>query len=244
MRQLLSDVRVVDLSDEPAGAYATKVFADLGADVVKVEPPGGGELRRRRPRALLHLDTNKRAVVADVTSDAGRRRVAWLLEHADVVVESPGSGDLAALGVDRDELRGTLPEPGRHLHQRLRRQRPVLGLPLVRPGRADRRLVDLPARTFRWSAGEDARHRRPVLDRSHRRTRGARRRVALRAQPAKAPTSTVRRPRRWAPRRCGSDASSCGTTAVSRKPRTCRAAPAPGISSRTACTRVPTATSR
>jgi crotonobetainyl-CoA:carnitine CoA-transferase CaiB-like acyl-CoA transferase len=109
MRQLLSDVRVVDLSDEPAGAYATKVFADLGADVVKVEPPGGGELRRRRPMALLHLDTNKRAVVADVTDDAGRRRLAWLLDHADLVIESPGMGDLAAFGVDRDELRARHP---------------------------------------------------------------------------------------------------------------------------------------
>ncbi len=109
MRQLLSDVRVVDLSDEPAGAYATKVFADLGADVVKVEPAGGGELRRRRPLALLHLDTNKRAVVADVTGDAGRARVAWLLDRADLVVESPGMGDLAAFGVDRDELRSRHP---------------------------------------------------------------------------------------------------------------------------------------
>ena len=40
MRQLLSDLHVVELSQEPAGAYCAKVFGDLGADVVKVEPPG------------------------------------------------------------------------------------------------------------------------------------------------------------------------------------------------------------
>src|SRR5712675_298516 len=64
MHQLLSDVSVVDLSTEPAGAYCAKVFADLGADVVKVEPRSGDPLRRH-PERFVHLNTNKRSVVFD-----------------------------------------------------------------------------------------------------------------------------------------------------------------------------------
>ena len=63
MRQVLSDVVVVDLAAEPAGAYCAKKFADLGAEVVKVEPPAG-DPQRARPGGFLHLNTNKRSVVA------------------------------------------------------------------------------------------------------------------------------------------------------------------------------------
>ena len=70
MRQLLSDVAVVELSTEPAGSYCGKVFADLGADVVKVEPPEG-DPQRRHPERFVHLNTNKRAVAVP---DGRRRR--------------------------------------------------------------------------------------------------------------------------------------------------------------------------
>ena len=72
MRQLLSDIRVVEFSDEPAGAYCGKVFADLGATVTKVEPVGGSELRER-PGAWLHLGTNKRSVVLGGRGQTGGR---------------------------------------------------------------------------------------------------------------------------------------------------------------------------
>jgi crotonobetainyl-CoA:carnitine CoA-transferase CaiB-like acyl-CoA transferase len=74
VRQLLSDIRVVEFSDEPAGAYCGKVMADLGAEVVKIEPPSGGELRAR-PGAALHLNTNKRSVVIQPGDVAGRNEV-------------------------------------------------------------------------------------------------------------------------------------------------------------------------
>jgi crotonobetainyl-CoA:carnitine CoA-transferase CaiB-like acyl-CoA transferase len=108
MRQVLSDVMVVELSEEPAGSYCGKVFADLGADVVKVEPPGGDRLRGWTG-AFLHLNTNKRSVAVEGTSPAGRDRVWQLLERADVVIQSLGSGDLGALGTSWQEVRDRFP---------------------------------------------------------------------------------------------------------------------------------------
>jgi crotonobetainyl-CoA:carnitine CoA-transferase CaiB-like acyl-CoA transferase len=108
MRQVLSDVRVVELSAEPAGAYCAKTFADLGAHVVKVEAPAGDPLRHR-PGAFLHLNTNKRSIVVEPGDSAGRVRLERLLEGADVVVQSAGSGDLAGYGIDLDDVRQRQP---------------------------------------------------------------------------------------------------------------------------------------
>ena len=107
MRQVLSDIVVVELSTEPAGSYCAKVFADLGADVVKVEP-AGGDPQRRQPERFVHLNTNKRAVAA-ATDDRGRAQIIELLAGADVVVESQGDGDLEGFGLSRDELRVQFP---------------------------------------------------------------------------------------------------------------------------------------
>ena len=108
MRQLLSDIRVVELSQEPAGSYTGKLFADLGADVVKVEPPGGDPLRQRTG-AFLHLNTNKRSATADPSAQPGRDKLTRLLGRADVVIETTGGGELAPFGVTADELRSRLP---------------------------------------------------------------------------------------------------------------------------------------
>jgi crotonobetainyl-CoA:carnitine CoA-transferase CaiB-like acyl-CoA transferase len=108
MRQALSDLRVVELSAEPAGAYCAKTFADLGADVVKVEAPAGDPLRHR-PGAFLHLNTNKRSVVVDPDEPEDGARLARLLDRADLVVQSLGSGDLADHGIDIGELRERYP---------------------------------------------------------------------------------------------------------------------------------------
>ena len=97
---------MVELATGVEGPYAAKLLADLGAEVVKVEPPGGDPARRLGPfpedvedpeqsALFLHLNTNKRSVVADVTTDAGRARVLALVARADVVIESsrPGAPD-------------------------------------------------------------------------------------------------------------------------------------------------------
>ena len=98
MRQGLREIRVVDFSTGIAGAYTTKLFADAGADVVKVEPPGGDPLRRWSASAadlggadgplFRFLHSSKRAVIG-TPDDADVRAIA---AGADLVVESNGPG--------------------------------------------------------------------------------------------------------------------------------------------------------
>ncbi len=84
--QALSGTFVLDLSEGVAGAYCSKLLADLGAGVVKVETPAGDPLRRMGPFAggkanpeasglFLHLNANKRGIVLDLESNEGRREV-------------------------------------------------------------------------------------------------------------------------------------------------------------------------
>ena len=94
----LDGVRVVDLSTGIAGAYCTKLLADGGADVVKVEDLDGDPLRRRRVTAgdadsvlFRYLAASKRSVAVDIANHADRQLVAALLREADIVVWSRGS---------------------------------------------------------------------------------------------------------------------------------------------------------
>jgi crotonobetainyl-CoA:carnitine CoA-transferase CaiB-like acyl-CoA transferase len=107
MRQLLSDVAVLELATDTAGSYCGKVFADLGAAVVKVEAPAG-DPERDHPERYVHCNTNKR-VVRIAAGDAGRAQLSDLLADVDVVVESKDAGDLAAFGLARDDVRAQLP---------------------------------------------------------------------------------------------------------------------------------------
>ena len=97
----LSDLRVVDLSvgefEGMAGAFCAKMFADFGADVIKVEPPGGDPSRKLGPfphdnpdidtgGMFRYLNTNKRGVTVDLNSSEGRDKLQDLCTTADVVV--------------------------------------------------------------------------------------------------------------------------------------------------------------
>jgi crotonobetainyl-CoA:carnitine CoA-transferase CaiB-like acyl-CoA transferase len=93
---------VVELGSGIAPSWCGKVLADLGADVVKVEPPEGDHLRTR-PGTFAHLGTNKRSVVA-ASGAAGAATVLELVDGIDLVIEAPGSGALADWAVDRDEV--------------------------------------------------------------------------------------------------------------------------------------------
>ena len=105
-RQVFEGVRVVDLSRWVAGEYATKLFADFGADVVKVEKPEEGSLTRRwgpfpgdvahpeRSALFLHLNTNKRSIALDLSDPADRAVLLDLVATADAVVESFRPGHL------------------------------------------------------------------------------------------------------------------------------------------------------
>jgi crotonobetainyl-CoA:carnitine CoA-transferase CaiB-like acyl-CoA transferase len=97
------ELQVVEIAGSQAGALAAKLFADYGARVVKVEPPGGDPLRPNgEPWAgmgseFAFFNTSKRSVVLDLQSDAGLRRLAPLIERADVVVESAAPDPLRPL---------------------------------------------------------------------------------------------------------------------------------------------------
>ena len=117
--EALAGVRVLDLADESA-ALASRILADLGADVVKVEPPGGGATRRVGPflddrpgpeRGFFHLyhDAGKRSLVLDRSTREGAATFQRLLERADVLVETASSAALRDPALEPGALRGVNP---------------------------------------------------------------------------------------------------------------------------------------
>ena len=111
----LAGLRILDLTDLK-GAMCTKLFGDMGADVIKIEPPGGDAARRIGPfldhkphpeRSLLFwfYNTSKRGVTLDLNQRAGRELAQQLAAKADVLVESAAPGTLARLGLGYDELK-------------------------------------------------------------------------------------------------------------------------------------------
>lgn len=113
---MLEGIKVVELAND-GGALAGKMLADLGADGIVVEPPGGHpsrtygpfvEGRDDDPEASLwwwYYNTSKRSAVVDLESEAGRRDFAALAATADVVIEGEPPGRLASLDLDHDRLR-------------------------------------------------------------------------------------------------------------------------------------------
>ena len=110
----LGDIRVLDLTGEIA-SYCTKLLADLGADVIKIEPPGGDPARAvgpfyhdgrgpERSLSFANLNTSKRDVVLDLEDPAGRAAFEKLVPGADIVVESFAPGYLDRLGLGYDAL--------------------------------------------------------------------------------------------------------------------------------------------
>ncbi len=116
---MLDGLRVLDLADQ-SGALCGRILADLGADAVKVEPPGGDPGRRVPPfagerpepdRSLAWLadNVNKRGITCDLLSESGRALLRRLAGRADVVVESFAPGYLDGLGIGYAALSATNP---------------------------------------------------------------------------------------------------------------------------------------
>ena len=108
----LAGVRVTDLSQNLAGPYATQILADLGADVIKVEPPGGDPARRWGPpfvdgQSPLFLCANrgKRSIVLDLKTDAGREALRRLAASSRVFVQAFRTGVAESLGFGYDAVR-------------------------------------------------------------------------------------------------------------------------------------------
>jgi len=101
--RLLEGVRVVDFSAFVAGPLAAQVLADLGADVVKVEPPGG-EAMRAAAYAVAACQRGKRSLALDITAPAARPAVEALLRGADVVLHNFRVGVAERLGIDEETV--------------------------------------------------------------------------------------------------------------------------------------------
>jgi crotonobetainyl-CoA:carnitine CoA-transferase CaiB-like acyl-CoA transferase len=106
----LADVRVLELTQVMAGPFCGQVLADMGADVIKVEPPGGDSTRRSLgTAAFLAVNRNKRSIELDLKDDEQRATFVRLAETADVVLENHRPGVVARLGVDYETLREVNP---------------------------------------------------------------------------------------------------------------------------------------
>ena len=116
----LSDLVAIEYSEGISGAMCAKALADLGADVIKIEPPEGNALRHSGPfpngepdpeasGQFLYLNANKRGVTIDLHSENGRQRLDSLLETADFFVTDISSADAKALEISHEYLETTHP---------------------------------------------------------------------------------------------------------------------------------------
>ena len=103
----LDGITVVDLTQVIAGPFATMVLGDMGADVIKVEATGRGDLARLwrpRPEYFDTLNRNKRSVAVDLTTEEGQSVVHSLLADADVLVENMKPGRMEKFGLDYETV--------------------------------------------------------------------------------------------------------------------------------------------
>ncbi len=115
MTRALERLRVLDISQGLAAPYAAKLLGDLGADVIKLEPPEGDSARRRGPfagaedieasAAFIYANTSKRSAVVDLSKPDDRELRARLLAGADVVISHEIEPALAARGLGYERLR-------------------------------------------------------------------------------------------------------------------------------------------
>lgn len=112
----LAGIRIVDLSQNLAGPFATQILADLGADVVKVEPPAGDSARAWGPPfqggespLFLCANRNKRSIVLDLHDEAGREALRRLAVGADVFVQAFRAGVAERLGFGYEAVRAMNP---------------------------------------------------------------------------------------------------------------------------------------
>ena len=116
----LGGVKVLDLSEDIAGSFCARLLADYGAEVLKLEPPGGAALRRMGPffqddphpeKSLffLVLNLNKKGATLNLQTETGQALLKRLVPHVDVIVESYRPGYLASLGLGYQDLQALNP---------------------------------------------------------------------------------------------------------------------------------------
>src|SRR5215207_6559833 len=109
----LAGVKVLDVSQVMAGPYACMLLGDLGADVIKIEPPGGGDQTRGSmgfkmkgadSMGFLNMNRNKRSVTLNLKSQAGRQVLLRMAKDADILIENYRPGAMKRLGLGYDEV--------------------------------------------------------------------------------------------------------------------------------------------
>jgi crotonobetainyl-CoA:carnitine CoA-transferase CaiB-like acyl-CoA transferase len=114
----LEGIRVLDISQVMAGPFCCMLLGDMGADVIKIEPPETGDSTRHSmgfrlkgtdSPGFLALNRNKRSITLDLKSDEGREVLYALVKTADVLVENARPGVGARLGMDYETLRAINP---------------------------------------------------------------------------------------------------------------------------------------
>ncbi len=118
----LAHIKVLDFTTHVAGPYCTKLLADYGADVIKVERPGVGDSARgmgpfpgdiphpEKSGLFLHLNTNKRSITLDLKSNAGKKIATGLSMNADLIVENFRPGVMDRLGLSLEALQTLNPK--------------------------------------------------------------------------------------------------------------------------------------
>jgi len=117
----LTGLLILDLTRVLAGPYCTRLLADMGARVIKIERPGPGEETRYNPHQLepgrddqstyfTRVNAGKESVAVDLSHAEGRRVVLDLARHADVFIENFTPGVVARLGCDYDAVKKIKPD--------------------------------------------------------------------------------------------------------------------------------------
>ncbi|MGC8949098.1 MAG: CaiB/BaiF CoA transferase family protein, partial [Thermoprotei archaeon] len=108
---MLDGIKVLDFTRVLAGPFATMILGDLGAEIIKIEPPSGDETRLWAPLLnnesvyFLSINRNKKSIVLDLKKEDAKEIVYKLVKESDVVIENFRSGVPERLGIDYNTLK-------------------------------------------------------------------------------------------------------------------------------------------
>ena len=143
MSQALNGIRVIDMTHNQAGPACAQILGFLGADVIKLEEPKGGDVARTNMRDkpdsdslfFLMLNANKRSLTLNLKTEEGKALFRQVIARSDVLLENFGPGALDRLGLGYDVLSQLNPQADLRHHQGLRHLRPLQRLQELRADR-------------------------------------------------------------------------------------------------------------
>ena len=113
----LTGVRIIDLTAMVMGPYSTQIMADMGADVIKIEPPAGDNTRyvsagpvRGMSGVFVNVNRGKRSIVLDLQTEEGKSALRELIKHGDVFIHSMRSKAIAKLGFNYEQVAAINPQ--------------------------------------------------------------------------------------------------------------------------------------